>query len=241
MTAEKLIDDAVQAFEDREITAPSREHLRVALDAFDASLTKCGCGACTTARREHIALTDHDRTTLARALHGIVYSPGANYDRAVPGIQEHMLACAEKVAAALPWIAPHTPTDDEREALAQWLHLRFGKNQTLDWDALSDRFKTAWRDLAGDAPLGRSEVSEPSAEEEIDPEICKGCDEYDPLALCMAANPEPQGEPSDAQLLAQGFRDGVNYIDDQPGPWGAAVVAGRAEAARRVAAAGGVR
>ena len=50
-----------------------------------------------------------------------------------------------------------------------------------------------------------------------------------------------QGEPSDAQLLAQGFRDGVDFIDDQPGPWGAAVVAGRAEAARRVAAAGGVR
>lgn len=47
---------------------------------------------------------------------------------------------------------------------------------------------------------------------------------------------EPHGEPR--RLLAQGFSEGVNFIDDQPGPWGAAVVAGRAEAARRVAAAG---
>lgn len=106
MTTEKLIDDAVQAFEDREITAPSRGHLRVALDAFDASLTKCGCEACTIARRERIAITDHDRTTVARALHEIVYSPGANFDRAVPGVQEYMLERAEKVVAALPWIVP---------------------------------------------------------------------------------------------------------------------------------------
>lgn len=54
---------------------------------------------------------------------------------------------------------------------------------------------------------------------------------------------EPHGEPPKLarRLLAQGFSEGVNFIDDQPGPWGAAVVAGRAEAARRVAAAGGVR
>ncbi|MBC6496092.1 hypothetical protein [Microbacterium sp. 4-7] len=52
---------------------------------------------------------------------------------------------------------------------------------------------------------------------------------------------ESQGEAPDAQLLARGFRDGVDYIDDQPGPWGAAVVAGRAEAARRVAAARSAR
>lgn len=44
-----------------------------------------------------------------------------------------------------------------------------------------------------------------------------------------------------ARALVQGFREGVDFIDDQPGPWGAAVVAGRAEAARRVAAAGGAR
>lgn len=50
---------------------------------------------------------------------------------------------------------------------------------------------------------------------------------------------EPQGEPPKLarRLLAQGFSEGVNFIDDQPGPWGAAVVAGRAEASRRVAAA----
>jgi hypothetical protein len=43
-------------------------------------------------------------------------------------------------------------------------------------------------------------------------------------------------EPNAARLLAQGFTEGVNFIDDQPGPWGAGMVAGRAEAARRRAA-----
>lgn len=46
-----------------------------------------------------------------------------------------------------------------------------------------------------------------------------------------------QGELSDAQLLAQGFTNGVNFIDSHPGPWGAGMVAGRAEAARLRAAA----
>jgi len=114
---EKLISDALTAFADRDITPPSTDDLRIALIAFETSLTRCGCEACTTARRDRVALSEHDRTSLARVLHEIVYSPGANYDRAVPGIQEHMLACAEKVAAALPWLAPHTPTDDEREAV----------------------------------------------------------------------------------------------------------------------------
>lgn len=36
-----------------------------------------------------------------------------------------------------------------------------------------------------------------------------------------------------ARALAEGFSEGVNFIDDQPGPWGAGMVAGRAEAARR--------
>lgn len=106
MNTEKLIDDAVTAFADREIPAPSRDHLRIALNAFEASLTRCGCDACTVARRERTGLTEHDRAAVARVLHEIVYAPGANYDRAVPGIQEHMLACAEKVAAGLPWIVP---------------------------------------------------------------------------------------------------------------------------------------
>jgi hypothetical protein len=43
-------------------------------------------------------------------------------------------------------------------------------------------------------------------------------------------------EPSREALLAQGFTEGVNFIDDQSGPWGAGMVAGRAEAARRRAA-----
>lgn len=36
-----------------------------------------------------------------------------------------------------------------------------------------------------------------------------------------------------ARALVQGFSEGVNFIDDQPGPWGACMVAGRTEAARR--------
>lgn len=106
MNTEKLIDDAMTAFTDREIAAPSRDHLRIALNAFEASLTRCGCPDCTIARRERTGLTEHDKTAVARVLHEIVYAPGANYDRAVPGVQEYMLTCAEKVAAALPWIVP---------------------------------------------------------------------------------------------------------------------------------------
>jgi len=33
---------------------------------------------------------------------------------------------------------------------------------------------------------------------------------------------------------AEAFQEAVNFIDDQPGPWGAAIVAGREEAARRM-------
>jgi len=126
------------------------------------------------------------------------------------------------------------PTDDEREALAQWLHLRFGKNQTLDWDALSDRFKAAWRDLAGDAPLGSCVVPEPTAEpwstEDRREAVAEGLrrwsvqgqhdrvEQRDHDLYGMGARqgfalgaewwksthaaPEPQGEPSDSQVLA---------------------------------------
>lgn len=39
----------------------------------------------------------------------------------------------------------------------------------------------------------------------------------------------------DAQVSAQGFRDGVNFIDNDPSKsWGGAMVAGRSEAARRM-------
>jgi len=43
-----------------------------------------------------------------------------------------------------------------------------------------------------------------------------------------------------AQVRAEAFSEGVNFIDGQSGPWGACVVAGRAEAARRLAAAANV-
>ncbi|WP_336642811.1 hypothetical protein [Microbacterium sp. MMO-113] len=128
MTDQKLIDDVVTAFTDHDLTAPSRDDIARVLEVFETSLRRCGCDACTTARRERIGLTEHDLTSLARVLHEVVYSPGASFDRAVPGIQEYMHACAEKVAAALPWVVPtpevelvvgeaHTPTDDERRVL----------------------------------------------------------------------------------------------------------------------------
>ncbi|PRB08601.1 hypothetical protein CQ047_12025 [Microbacterium sp. MYb72] len=43
-----------------------------------------------------------------------------------------------------------------------------------------------------------------------------------------------------AKVQAEAFSEGVNFIDDQPGPWGAGMVAGRAEAARRRAEAEGI-
>jgi len=65
----------------------------------------------------------------------------------------------------------HTPTDDEREALAQWLHMRFAwpnsPSERTPWLDLPKHLKEGWRDLAGDAPTGfrRSEVPEPTVEE----------------------------------------------------------------------------
>jgi len=56
-------------------------------------------------------------------------------------------------------------------------------------------------------------------------------------AAALRAASAVTAEPSREALLAQGFSEGVNFIDEQPGPWGAGVVAGRAEAARRRAAA----
>lgn len=43
------------------------------------------------------------------------------------------------------------------EDLAKWLHWKFGRNQSKNWDELSDRLKQGWRDLAENAPLRDSE------------------------------------------------------------------------------------
>lgn len=165
MTDQKLIDDVVTAFADRDLDAPSRDDIARVLEVFETSLRRCGCDACTTARRERIGLTEHDLTSLARVLHEVVYSPGASFDRAVPGIQEYMHACAEKVAAALPWVVPtpevelvvteaHTPTDDEREAQG-W---REAALYAEDAESQDD-FMTGWRTADRTPP----EVPEPSA------------------------------------------------------------------------------
>lgn len=171
MTDQKLIDDVLAAFADREITAPSRDDIARVLEVFETSLRLCGCGACTTARRERIGLTDHDLTSLARVLHEVVYSPGASFDRAVPGIQEHMRACAEKVAAALPWVVPtpevelvvgevHAPNDDEREALDY--AIRCAIPTDLEYRPLWKLIR-AIQDAVLAAGFRRTEVPEPSA------------------------------------------------------------------------------
>ncbi|MCT1363946.1 hypothetical protein [Microbacterium sp. p3-SID131] len=60
MTDQKLIDDVVTAFADRDITAPSRDDIARVLEVFETSLRRCGCDDCTTARRERIGLTELD-------------------------------------------------------------------------------------------------------------------------------------------------------------------------------------
>ena len=174
MTDQKLIDDVVTAFADRDITAPSREDIARVLEVFETSLRRCGCDDCTTARRERIGLTEHDLTSLARVLHEVVYSPGASFDRAVPGIQEYMRACAEKVAAALPWVVPtpevelvvaeaHTPTDDEREALIALGLASYSKIMSDGYPSGVMRTNEEAADLVLAAGFRRSEVPEPSA------------------------------------------------------------------------------
>ena len=58
----------------------------------------------------------------------------------------------------------HAPSDDEQEALARWLHMRFALpgSQSSDWEKLPEHLKTGWRDLAGDAPSRRTVQGEPS-------------------------------------------------------------------------------
>jgi len=60
---------------------------------------------------------------------------------------------AELEASALTEAAL-SDTDDE---LARWLHMRFGKNQSKNWNQLSQRLRNAWRDMAGDAPSRASQ------------------------------------------------------------------------------------
>lgn len=162
------------------------------------------------------------------------------------------------------WERPvqHTPTDDEREALESALYEEgfsgsgeeIGTHETVI-------FVEHVPDIVARLGFRRSEVSEPSTCQsclgtcENGRHCCENCGHPEPSVLptFFAPKPgsttnrlvsEPQRELSDAQLLAQGFREGVDFVDDQPGPWGAGMVAGRAEAARRAAAAraaGGVR
>lgn len=120
------------------------------------------------------------------------------------------------------------PTEDEREALARlfdghwmtplgkcacgWVHPQYGSRHL---DPLYVRQHLA--DAVAAAGFRRPVSPEPSADEdEIDPEICKGCDEYDPHALCMVAAPEPQAEPTDAQVraAAESLAHSAGYVPE---------------------------
>ncbi|WP_295103126.1 hypothetical protein [uncultured Microbacterium sp.] len=136
-------------------------------------------------------------------LHEVVYSPGASFDRAVPGIQEYMRACAEKVAAALPWVVPTPeaagscwdaapqviregvhdpmPTLCELTAGHQGAH-RSGRTEWMHSRPLTptdDEREAQANRLASCPDVGtgfrRTEVPEPSAEEdELAPGECDG-------------------------------------------------------------------
>lgn len=83
------------------------------------------------------------------------------------------------------------------------------------------------------AGFRRSEVPEPSGERELTPcgnLVCTGCR----LCGCPALGIEPQGEPSDAQVLADEIEDRMRRLE-----WLPADLAIRAVAALR--SAGGVR
>lgn len=155
---DKLVADAVYAVEVRDL-APRGTAVelivRAALDAFEATLSRCGCDDCSNARRENNGLSEHDRTTLARALHEIVYSPGATYDRAVPGIQQHVLACADKVAAALPWIVPTPEVEGEpsdaqvdavAKAIAEAAIADYWTDEIAEWEGSEEWEREAYPD-----------------------------------------------------------------------------------------------
>lgn len=265
MTDQKLIDDVVTAFADRDITAPSRDDIARVLEVFETSLRRCGCDDCTTARREHIGLTEHDLTSLARVLHEVVYSPGASFDQTVPGIQEYMHACAEKVAAALPWVVPtpevelvvgeaHTPTDDEIAAERDRRHpeltgtfgdhlnsVRLDREQAFEHDGKRDGFLEGAKWAAA---LRRSEVPEPSLIEIAHRIGATERSRHDfDLATSRPLGSEPQGEPSDAQRYRSAIEDALPMIGLMR-PWNTSpeqIENVRLILSRALRAAGGVR
>lgn len=132
------------------------------------------------AREAKSAWAERDR------LAGVIERVGELCDRAlaikVLGSDDGQVAMAALAAtikrealddAAPEPVAPHP--DDEREALARWLHRRFGQNQQREWDALPDHLKTAWRDLAENAPRRTPETSvEAETNSMIDSELANG-------------------------------------------------------------------
>lgn len=142
----------------------------------------------------------------------------------------------------------YTPTDDEREALdraANALHGDDCADDDCDGGDMAHYERQAHVALSamknGDEGLNmRGEPSREDLTEAISDAFYGN--HHDPSgraadAVLALIHRTVQGEPSDAQLLAQGFTNGVSFIDDHPGPWGAGMVAGRAEAARLRAAA----
>lgn len=100
---------------------------------------------------------------------------------------------------------PHTPTDDEREALARSIHAAHARRWCLngDGEACPEARQIADALLPG---FRRSEVLEPSGPWDL-PTSCFGhCDKEGWYGECVSkkadAEVEPQGEPSDAMVKA---------------------------------------
>lgn len=91
----------------------------------------------------------------------------------------------------------HTPTAAEREAARRLLNDVNPRHRQAPLSMLADDIR-----IVANAVLQRTEMPEPSDDEEIDPEMCKGCDEYNWECRCDDDISEPQGEPSDAQVAA---------------------------------------
>lgn len=166
-------------------------------------------------------MTEAQRTDLARALHRLVYAPGADFDRSVPGIQEYMLGCADKVAAALPWLNPEDTRPVPPVYLAADLWDALGA-PTGEFDAYYER--NGWADTWANLLGAVRDRFKPKCGQDADGESCVlsaghlpphygasdvGSSEPVPLGTAHAEHEfcdarlgcVPQGEPTDVQVI----------------------------------------
>lgn len=145
----------------------------------------------TSKREDREALIEE----AAKAIFAEIYP-----DEFVPDVFHPQVAEMKAARAALAvFEQAHTPTDDEREILTRIIHDETGEPEE-ESGFVADAILAAGfrRPVQGEPP-----VAPYFDDGMIDPDICRECEEPESSCRCLEARtPEPQGEPTDAQVLA---------------------------------------